>query len=453
MKTIFIPIFQGVEAKNILRTDIYKELVSRGDIRLVLFIKNKERLSYYNKQFEKDNIVYEVFEGFKVSILERIFSFLKFLMLRTETTKMRKKMVLQETNNYLNYWLGTLFNIIFSAKPIRKIVRWLDFVLARDSNFKKYFNKYNPDMVFLAHLFDDVEVSMLREAKKRGVRSTGFINSWDKLTARCNLRLLPDKLIVFNEIVKKEALKYADIKEKDIFISGIPQYDIYVNNKPSNREEFCKSIGLNPSQKIIVFAPIGRFFSDSDWEMIDLLRSLKKESLLSPDVELLIRFQPNDFIEEEELKKRPDLLFEIPGIRFSSKRGVDWDMDFSELQHLLDTLYHSSLLICYASSLSVEAAILDKPVININFEVKEKRLMSESPTFFYKTTHYQKALQSGGIRLVNNKEEFLKWINLYLKEPSRDKGGRERLVKEQCWRLDGQAGKRIAQTIIDYLFF
>ena len=46
MKTIFITIFQGVEAKNILRTKVFAELMKHPDIRPVLFVQSRERAEY-----------------------------------------------------------------------------------------------------------------------------------------------------------------------------------------------------------------------------------------------------------------------------------------------------------------------------------------------------------------------------------------------------------------------
>ena len=197
---------------------------------------------------------------------------------------------------------------------------------------------------------------------------------------------------------------------------------------------------------MVLFAPMGRAFSGSDWEMIDLLHELMEKKGVK-DSQLLVRFQPNDFLDEEELRERPWLKYDMPGIRFGTVRGGDWDMGFPELAHLRDTLAYTSVLVSYASSMSIDAAIFGKPVINIVFEIKPVVRMSESPTLYYHTEHYKKALTSGGMRLVASKEELVKWLNAYLADPSLDRQTRERLVSEQCFRLDGRAGERIARVI------
>ena len=447
MKTIFITIFQGAEAKNILRTDVYKNLIVREDTRLVFFVDSPERAEYYKKEFSHPRVVYEAVADNSHKGLDAFFSSLSFLLLRTKTTDLRREMAVEENKNYIGHFLSVILNLILARPLFRKIARKLDYLLVKDKAFAKYFDQYNPDVVFLAHLFDGQEINLLREAKRRGVQSVGFINSWDKLTARRSLRLLPDSLIVFNEIVKKEAIKYADMKEKNIIIAGIPNYDWHINYKPISKEEFCRRNNLDPNKKIIVYAPMGKTFSNSDWDIIDLLNNSIANNLM-PDSQLFVRFQPNDFAEEEELKKRPWLRYDLPGVRFSRTRGVNWDMSFDDIKGLTDTLANASLFICYASSISIDAAVFDVPVINIDFEINEKELLSKSPTFFYKTYHYGNVVSSGGVRLPKSKDELISWINKYLANPAIDREARKKLVEAQCWKLDGNSGRRIAEHIL-----
>ena len=448
MKTVFITIFQGAEAKNILRTDIYKNLIAHDDIRIVFFVDSPERAEYYKKEFSHPRVFYEAIEDANPKGLDAFFSSLSFTLLRTATTDLRRKMNLEDNRNHLGYYWHLLLNRILARRWVRKLVRALDYLLVSNHRFAPYFEKYKPDVVFLAHLFDGQEVHLLREAKHRGVRSIGFINSWDKLTARRVLRLLPDSLVVFNEIVKEEAMRYADMKEKDIFVSGIPNYDWHVNYKPISRGEFCQKNKLDPDKKLIVYAPMGKAFSNSDWDIIDLIQDSTTNNSIA-NAQLFVRFQPNDFIENEELEKRPWLRYAMPGVRFSRARGVNWDMSFDDIKGLTDTLANADLFICYASSISVDAAVFDKPVINIDFEIKGGPL-SKSPTFFYKTEHYKKVVKSGAIQYPKSKEDFLLWINKYLANPAIDREARKKLVSDQCWKLDGKSGSRIAGHILSF---
>jgi CDP-glycerol glycerophosphotransferase (TagB/SpsB family) len=454
IKTIFITIFEGVEVKNILRTPILENLLSKNDIRIVLFTKSQQKIDYYSKEFPDKRISFELVEWKSKSAFDRFFSKLKFVLLRTKTTNMKRKMVCEYEGKYFQYYSGRVLNFIMAWPVIRRVARYLDFVLVKDNTYSQYFDKYNPDLVFLAHLFDEPEVNLLREAKKRKVKTIGYINSWDKVTSRCILRLLPDKAIVFNDIVKAEMIEHNEMKEEDIFVSGLPQYDYFYSDESNffNRQEFFNKISISPDKELLVYASMGRAFSTSDWDMIDFLHKLiETKGKLVKDCALLVRFQPNDFVDDVEIKKRPYLKYDQPGIRFGSKRGVDWDMNNADLAHLYATLKHMSILICYASSISVDAAVFDKPVININYEIKENNIMLKSPTQHYNSEHYKNALKTGAIDLVGSEDELVRSINSYLLDSSIKSKEREQLIKEQCTFTDGKSGERIANFILNII--
>src|SRR3989344_5005155 len=160
MKTIFITIFQGAEAKNILRTDVYKNLIVREDTRLVFFVDSPERAEYYKKEFSHPRVVYEAVADNSHKGLDAFFSSLSFLLLRTKTTDLRREMAVEENKNYIGHFLSVILNLILARPLFRKIARKLDYLLVKDKAFAKYFDQYNPDVVFLAHLFDGQEINL-----------------------------------------------------------------------------------------------------------------------------------------------------------------------------------------------------------------------------------------------------------------------------------------------------
>jgi len=455
MKTIFITIFEGIEAKHILRTKVLPTLLLDKNIKIVLLAKSVERVEYYKKEFHDERIVYEVVpyertlgEGF-----DRVFAYLKFLMLRTGTVKLRRKMSYELTGNIFTFVLNSFLNMIFAHRVVRVVARRLDMLLVKNDTYTEIFDKYNPSLVFCAHLFEEPETHLLREAKKRNIRTIGLVNSWDKVTARAVMRLLPDKIIVFNDIVKCEMVKYNDIKEKHIFVSGLPQYDMYFNRSEpySTREDFFKKIHIDPKNKLIVYAPMGRTFSNIDWDVYDILEKMNKNGEFGENVSILVRFQPNDFIDEGEIQRRPNLKYDYPGKRFTATRGVDWDMNESDIRHLYDTLFYLDVVVCWAGSFGIDAVIFGKPVVHPNLPLRIDEPRMNSPREHYTFTHYKKALGSGGLKLAGTEEELKNAIKSYLDDPSIDREGRKRLITEEVQFTDGKSGERIAQFVLQHL--
>lgn len=452
MKTIFISLFEGVEAKNILRTDIIPTLLANPQVRLVLLMKSNERIELYRKEFHDPRLVYAVvpYARSRGHGFDRVFAVLKYALLRTRSTALQRRRAYESGGSFAAYVAGLAVNFLLARAAVRTAVRWLDFLLVRNTLYAEVFDAYRPDIVFLAHLFEEPEIHILREAKRRGITTIGFINSWDKLTERAMIRLLPDHAVVFNDLNRDELIVHNEMDPRRIFVGGIPQYDMHIRGNVSTREDFFRRIQCDPARKLVVYATNISMYSDSDWQTIDLLHELNRAGAFGETLNILVRFRPTDLIDATELKKRPHVHYDYPGVRLSAGWGVDWDMDKTEEAHLRDTLHWMDLLICYSSSLTVDAVLFDKPVININFDPRESANSAQERIRFYNYTkeHYAKALASGGIRLVQSEEELIQWVRRYLKDPAADAAGRKRLVEEQCQFLDGCAGERIGKFIL-----
>ena len=444
-KTIFISLFQAIEFRNIARTDIYKELQRRPDIRIVFFTDSDGKKEHYESEFRAPNVVYEVVKGYAPAFPASLFQFLKYNLIRSSTIDLKRIWELRESGNYPRFFFKLAFNRIFARRFARKIARGLDYALIREQFFAPYFARYQPSLVLCAHLFSDVEVAMLREAKKRGITTIGLINSWDKLTARSILRLLPDEMIVHNELVKKDAVAHADMDSSRIHVVGIPHFDYYVNTARASKTDFYKKYGIPPDRRIILFCPAGPAASDADSQVLRLLADICAHPPAPYSVTLFVRYPPNDRITKPP--DYPNVIFQMPGKRFSLERGTDWDMNFGDFQSLADTLYYSSIVISYASTMSIDAAVFDTPIINLTIDFPGCRPTAE----FYKVDHYQPVLATGAIQLVNTKEELQEWIGRFLEYPELHRAQRARLVREQCGALDGRAGMRVAEILINSL--
>jgi len=426
MRTIFISIFQGIEARNILRTDIYRELNKNPNVRLILFTNSVTKKEYYQKEFSGHNVIYEVIENYRNSWLGHFFDKLKFRLVYTNTIKIRRG--------------HSTINWLVARRPLRKIVRFLDWHLVKDRSFATYFEKYQPSAVLMAHLFGGIEIAMLREARRRGVTTVGLINSWDKITARCMIRLLPDWMIVHNNIVRADTVRYVDMPEKRIKVMGIPHFDFYINEKRTSRDKFLRQHGIDPQKRIILYFPVGRTRSSFDRTTISLLDELIVSGELPENLQLMVRFPPNDDVEPEKGHKSK-IVFQLPGKRFSMKRGTDWDMSFEDFKSLADAIFYSDLVITYPSTTVIDSAVFDKPIINLRLHPEDD--------WFYQVDHYRPVLKTEGVRIVKSRNELVAWIKEYLKNPSLDKEGRAKIVENECWRLDGQSGKRTANFLLE----
>lgn len=452
MKTIIIPLFSGVEGKNIFRSDIFAELAKNPEHRIVFMVKSPERAEYYKRENSGAKVVFEVIPDRRPEGPDRFFSFLKYYLLRSKTIDLKRRARLEREGGRRKYFFSFLANRFLARRTVRRIIRFLDQRLVRTPDFiQRIFDNHRPAAVFLADLFDDTEAAVLREARRRKILSIGFVSTWDRVTSRWMVRLLPDEMIIFNEVMKKEVMEFVDMPERRIRVSGAVQHDFLINLVADSKEEFFAELGIPLNHKLIVLGPLGQSFDPTkrvDLDLIDILHGfISAKKIAGGKAFVVVRFPPNDFIEEERLKKYPAFYYDIPGVRFSKKRGQDWDMTPDDFRHLKNLLTHADVVICFYSSLSVDAAVCDKPVINVDFY---PAWPGRHP--YYQTTHYSKVAAIGGIWLVKSKEELLQAINTYLENPELHADRRAEVARQQSWRPDGRSGKRVADIIEKLLY-
>ena len=120
------------------------------------------------------------------------------------------------------------------------------------------------------------------------------------------------------------------------------------------------------------------------------------------------------------------------------------DQTKEDMLHLANLINCSDVIINTISTLSLDAACLDKPIIC----TASGRTANSPEAHYHETSYYKRLLTTGGVELVYTKEELEKSINNYLIDPLKNSCGRDLLRKRLCYKLDGCSGKRVA----DFLF-
>jgi CDP-glycerol glycerophosphotransferase (TagB/SpsB family) len=116
-----------------------------------------------------------------------------------------------------------------------------------------------------------------------------------------------------------------------------------------------------------------------------------------------------------------------------------------------DLLFLSDVVINTASTTTIDAAALDRPVINIAFDGTDDPDPLTSVSNFYSFHHYRRIVESGGAPVVRTPEDCAREVARYLADPDRDAEGRRRIVTENCYRVDGNAARRVADALAGWL--
>ncbi len=449
MKTIFISVFQTFVSRNILNTGVLDELLSSGT-RVVLFVPLAKE-QFYKKTYNQSNVIVEAFDPARFGGKKEIF-FKNFaeLLISTKAMKFRKMKKLYLNKKLLRYIYQRVVTFLL-GKPnyIKSFYRKLEISLNKFDSFDSYFKEYKPSVVFAPDVFGAGDVMLLKSALIHNVRNIAMVASWDNNTTKGLMRIIPDLLLVQNEIIRNESIEIQNVSEKIIQIVGIAHYDFYKQYKPISKKELFGKLGISEDKRLIVFSPAGSKFISTDWKICEIIKRAYAVKELPEDVVTLVRTHPTNPVDLENFMPDKHFIIETPGVSFEGLSDKRKELDKEALCHLLDTLHHSELVINVVSSIVIDAAVLDKPIITIGFDGWEKNVPFPTSVKRYHTDENMANLLSiGGTKVVKDEEELINAINNYLANPVIDKEGRKEIVNKQCWKLDGLAKTRIRDAIL-----
>jgi hypothetical protein len=338
---------------------------------------------------------------------------------------------------YLNNW---------TQSEISK--KWLHFL-----------SKEKPDFVLSTMLThapryscsSDLPVVLM--ANKLKIPVGTYVQSWDNLSSKVSV--LPDtlsKVWTWSDRMNEEVRRfYPKLSNEKISVIGGIQFDHHLDKELIvKRETFCKSQGLDTNKPYVLMATgTVKWMPNEPMKMVQLISRMHH---LNPDIQFLIRLHPKDHGQRwEKYRERLDALkariqFTHPEQEYMDRGGFQPPKEFYRDQ--VNAIYHSAVVINSSSTMTVDAAILDRPVICIAYDVKQHKGFPEGRALaFTKSEHYKILTRTGGVSLALTEDHCLSLIEDYIAEPDLNLEGRKRIVVEVCNKADGQAGTRLAREV------
>lgn len=457
MKKVLIHVFDSNIVRNMLRTDVLKTILDDAEISQVVLLMQERRLADYREEFTHPKIVIDAYPRPNANPLELVSWFIAKNSIPTYNVRQKQEELLdkkrERTFRLPKYLAARLTFICSRFFWFRLFVKRIVALCFNHRVFDASIQKHQPDLIFLPTIFTTNDIRLLKYAKRNRIKTVGMIKSWDNLTGKDPMLIFPDWLIVHNERIKAEAFKMHKYPLEKIFVSGIPQLDVFANpDFPNTREVFCERLGLDPSKKIILYTAMGSWIVLHEREVIEILADIVAHKLSFP-AQLLVRLHPAYVSEDEMLKQIQGIIIDRPGgsnFQYNSWRA-DWEFQIEDTRHLVDSIVHSAVVINSGSTTTIDAACLDRPIINVRFDgyAGQQEVQARSVRRLLEKEHYEPIVASGGVTFVDSVDELVEAIETYVGNPSLNQKGRERIMKEQCFALDGLSGKRIGTFVLE----
>lgn len=246
-----------------------------------------------------------------------------------------------------------------------------------------------PDVVVVTPLVNpaSMQVDLVKAAQALGIRTCVCIASWDHLTTKGLMRILPDRVAVWNETQKQEAEKFHGAPPARIIVTGAQAFDDWFEREVNIAyDEFCKSVGLNPSRPFVLFVGSTASISAPDTEVkfvrqwIAALRAGGSRAL--SEIGILVRPHPYN----SGHWKHADLS-DFANVAIWPRNGAN-PAAAKDRADYFASLHHSAAVVGINTSAMIEAAIVGRPVLTI--------LTPEFQDTQSGTIHFQYLLSANG---------------------------------------------------------
>lgn len=295
------------------------------------------------------------------------------------------------------------------------------------------------------------EVPLLRTAKRRGVPTMAIDASWDNFTNKLVPVRRVNRLVVWNDLLKAQAIDLHGYRPAEIRVAGVPQWDRYFSHGVTiTREDFFRQVGADPARKLITLTTTPQELYSQHEHVLRVMTGAMRDGRW-PAAQVLVRLHPRDEMANyAAFEGTPNVIVEKPfrpTVRAGDGLAVDVTADSQ--QHLANTLRHSDVIVNVASTIAVEAAIFDTPVVNVAFDGERESEFARSARRYYKFTHYLNVTRHDAVKVAWSPDELVRHVGSYLDDRTQDRDGRARVVHEQCQFTDGRSAERVAGFVID----
>ncbi len=310
-----------------------------------------------------------------------------------------------------------------------------------------------PDLILSTAPFQSSQPAIVSVAKKLKIPVLALIPSWDNLSTKNRMVFKYDGYLVWSEQMKAQLHEYYEhSRQVPVYVTGATQFDVFFQPQfRQSRKEFCASQNLDPKLPVIVYALGSPNFLKEHHGAVFLAEKVMSGEL--GEVQMLIR--PHPLFDKGELGNLFDRF--APRVRLQQTHSSETDSDLrsqdkNQITEWINTFRHADVVVNLSSTVTVDAAIFDRPVVNLDFdpqpESPDQVLIKEINHLW---THFKPVAESGGVWLVNNFDELVEAVKGYLKNPSLHREKRRWIAHHVCGHLDGKCGARMAEAIADFI--
>jgi hypothetical protein len=476
---IMLAVHQGFSIRYLLQTDIFSAL-QNADCDVTVLTQDdpaylKSRFGAGGVRFE--SIPWSVGEAYAArSRIERVLDFIRHYAHRGNVKVSEHHYWIAARDGQL-FQRGLLWRLRHSIVRAAILATRRSFVLRRlvlwglgryvpEGHIDKL-SRLAPDLIVTTSLGTfDYDQYIMRAASRLNIPVISVILSWDNTTCRGYPGARPWHVIAWTEEMRRELIEHNDIPAERISVCGIAHFDRYFHDDPDfDRDSFLAEIGLDPGKKTVVVATKSPNTYAYNPNLAAILGQAVQDGRLPPDTQILLRVHPlfyryrnSRFLFQDALEACRRVATMYPAVHLNEptiqSNKVNYDMRTAETKFVARLLRSTDVLVNIYSTMNIEGAIFDVPLVNARIEDKEMLYEAHVDARFdiridHDSDHNLRIVNSGGTRVASTPEELVAAVAAYLADRTLDQRGRQRIVEQEVGPNRGNAGRAIGTRIFE----
>jgi hypothetical protein len=296
-------------------------------------------------------------------------------------------------------------------------------------------DELRPDLIIMSMVQTHMVTPYAVAAVRHGVPIFGINGSWDQPTTKGPLCPDLQRIVVQNEIVRDELVRYHGVDAERIAVIGWLQMDAFVRGTIPDRNTVCRRLGLSPGQRYLLFAANAPRLGLHEPEVFRDLIVRRNAGALPADIVLVCRCHPQD----RDWQRRWGWAVGMEGV-------IVEPPDLGPFEHLASVIRHASVVLASAGSINLDAVALDTPTIGMAWE-DERLHYWDRPARAYDLEHLAELRTSRGMMFARNLDELVSCCSRYLADRGADVDARAELRQRYLHRLDGKAAARLVEEV------
>jgi hypothetical protein len=246
-------------------------------------------------------------------------------------------------------------------------MRGLEQLVPADPQIARFVRAVDADVVLVSPLVTlgnsgERQTEVVKAARAQRLPVIVGVASWDHLTSKGLVRVVPDAIMVWNEAQVREAVDLHRLPPTKVVMTGAQSLDHwFASTDERTVDAFRTRLSITPGRRVILYVGSSRNMAPDDSEVRFVRRWLAAlRASASPDVReaaVIVRPHPGNVV---PWRDNP-----VPGVVVHPANYTGIPMTDEEIETFRQSLLISDAVVGINTTAMIEAAILGRPVFTV----------------------------------------------------------------------------------------